>query len=112
MNNDETILDEAMRITASNRRNDYGGAFENHSRIAAIWSCIVPYSFSASDVALMMIGLKVAREAHKHKRDNLVDIAGYAFLAQVIEDEKKWRGSSLTSVPATLPDSGPASPPA
>ncbi len=33
---------------------------------------------------MAMVWLKVCREAHKHQRDNLVDIAGYASLANTV----------------------------
>ena len=38
-------------------------------------------------VALMMCGLKLVREMHRHKRDNLVDLAGYAKVADLVERE-------------------------
>jgi hypothetical protein len=34
----------------------------------------------ASDVALMLMSLKLCREANEHSWDNLVDLAGYAAL--------------------------------
>ena len=33
-----------------------------------------------------MIGVKLSRECNEHKRDNLIDIAGYALTVQMIED--------------------------
>jgi hypothetical protein len=39
------------------------------------------------DVAIMMALLKIARETHQHKRDNLVDAIGYLALAADMEDE-------------------------
>jgi hypothetical protein len=38
-------------------------------------------------VALCLIGLKVSREAYQHKRDSLVDIAGYVETLAMIESE-------------------------
>ena len=34
--------------------------------------------FTAADIPLILIAVKLAREMHRPKRDNLVDIAGYA----------------------------------
>ena len=38
------------------------------------------------DVAMMMCLLKIARQTYAPKRDNLVDLAGYAALAQRITE--------------------------
>ena len=38
------------------------------------------------EVALMMIGLKLARESHKPMRDNLVDIGGYLNCVDLIDE--------------------------
>lgn len=90
----ESILDEAKRITGGERNADYGHPRDDFARAAHIWTGILRdrlapgASIKAEDIALCMIGVKLAREAHKHKRDNLVDIAGYArTLAMVRGDE-------------------------
>ena len=53
---------------------------ENFDRIAKIWSVILGTSVTSEDVAMMMIGLKVARYASKSgfQPDTWVDVAGYA----------------------------------
>lgn len=33
-----------------------------------------------------MAGIKISRETHGHKRDNLVDMAGYAKTVDLIEE--------------------------
>jgi hypothetical protein len=38
-------------------------------------------------VALMMIGVKLAREVNTPKRDNLLDIAGYVKCIDIIDTE-------------------------
>lgn len=73
-----TILEEAMAITSGQRREDYGGVHADFTRTAAMWSEIIEHPVSARHVPLCMIALKIAREVHKPKRDNRVDIAGYA----------------------------------
>jgi hypothetical protein len=35
-----------------------------------------------------MIAVKLARQAHRHRRDNLVDIAGYARTAAMVAGEE------------------------
>lgn len=85
-----SILDEAMHATAGDRRRDYDRASANHQRIAGVWNWYVsarpdPLApLTPLDCAQMMILLKVARAAHHPKRDNFVDIAGYAKCASQI----------------------------
>lgn len=73
-------LREAATIIAGDRDKQYGGPEENFTRIAKIWSVILSTEISAEDVAMMMVGLKVARYASKSgfQPDTWVDIAGYA----------------------------------
>jgi len=73
-------LREAASIIAGDRDIQYGGPEENFTRIAKIWSVIVGVEISPEDVAMMMVGLKVARYASKSgfQPDTWIDIAGYA----------------------------------
>jgi len=86
-----SILTEAMECTSGDRRRDYDHARPNHERIAGYWNAHlravgITGTLSAADVAMMMILLKVARQARTPKRDNLVDIAGYARCVSQIEE--------------------------
>ena len=73
-------LREAARIIAGERDVQYGGPEENFERIAKVWSVITNYNFTREDVAMMMVGLKVARYASKSgfQADTWIDVAGYA----------------------------------
>ena len=44
----------------------------------------------------MMCGLKLVREMHRHKRDNLVDLAGYAKVTDMVHKAKLVRERPLT----------------
>lgn len=72
------VLEEALRITKGDRQATYGPPDQDFARTAAMWSAIKGIPFEAKEVALFMIALKISRETHQRKRDNLVDIAGYA----------------------------------
>jgi hypothetical protein len=79
---EDSILDEADRVAGENRSRDYGHPLINHERIAAIWNAQLgpklTGTITAKDVALMMVGLKLARlVASPNHRDSLVDIVGY-----------------------------------
>jgi hypothetical protein len=73
-------LREAAKIISGDRDLQYGGPEENFTRIAKIWSVIVGKEISSEDVAMMMVGLKLARYASKSgfQPDTWIDIAGYA----------------------------------
>ncbi len=73
-------LREAAGIIAGARDTQYGGPEENFERIAQIWSVILGIKITREDVAMCMVGLKVARYASKSgfQPDTWVDIAGYA----------------------------------
>ena len=86
----ESILDEAKRITAADRQNDYGHPSDDFARTALMWTGILRgrlregAEIAAGDVPLCMIAVKLARQANRYKRDNLVDIAGYARTAAMV----------------------------
>ncbi len=79
----DDILAEAYALTAGDRQSDYAHPSVNLGRTAAIWSVILKTDISAQQVALCMIGVKIARQVHKETRDNIVDIAGWARCAQL-----------------------------
>lgn len=94
---DASILAEADQVAGQNRSRDYGHPFPNHERIAAIWNVQLGPKLNAPieprEVALMMIGLKLARLTNSPlHRDSMVDICGYAKCWEMIgqwEDESK-----------------------
>jgi hypothetical protein len=73
-------LREAAGIINGDRNKQYGNPEDNFERTAKIWSVILGIEISNEDVAMMMVGLKVARYASKsgYQPDTWVDIAGYA----------------------------------
>lgn len=80
----ERVLEEAGNIISGNRDLQYGEPEENFTTIADLWNTYIDKItvLTAKDVAMMMVLLKVAREVSgRGKRDNLIDIAGYAACA-------------------------------
>lgn len=75
--NPETVLEESARIVDGDREETYGHPALNFERTAVLWSVILGHPVTVRQVALMMVGLKLAREVHQPKRDNLVDACGY-----------------------------------
>lgn len=82
----DNILQEADRITSGDRRKEYGSVKQSFGTIARLWSTVLGFQVTPMQVALCMIQLKVARQMNGHKRDSLVDIAGYARTAEMLEE--------------------------
>ena len=86
------MLDEAKELTEHIREAEYGSAEVVYDLVADFWGNYLQDTkldtLGAKDVMNMMMLLKLAREKYKHKRDNLVDIAGYANLGHKIEKNK------------------------
>ena len=81
----DSILAEAAAVVDGPRRADYGTPAENHGRTAALWSAYLGVPIAARDVCMLNVLQKVSRDRHGVKRDNLVDIAGYARNAELCE---------------------------
>lgn len=74
----ESALQEAQRLVHGDRGVDYGSPREDFTRTAQMWSAIIGAPVAPEHIPLCMIALKISRECHRPKRDNRVDIAGYA----------------------------------
>ncbi|GIV03960.1 MAG: hypothetical protein KatS3mg015_2790 [Fimbriimonadales bacterium] len=72
------ILLDALQVINRERQDDYGNPEDTFTAIARLWSAYLDLDLRPTDVAHLMILLKIARGAKK--RDNWVDIAGYAAL--------------------------------
>lgn len=76
------ILAEADRLVHSDRNKSYGEPTGNFENTAALWNTQFSHKlkepFTATDVALALIQLKLARIISSPKRDNWADILGYA----------------------------------
>jgi hypothetical protein len=83
-NIDENILQEADRLVNGDRNKDYGHPADDFGRCAKLWSVVLGCDVSPEQAALCMILVKVSRQINKPKRDNLVDIAGYAAVIEKI----------------------------
>lgn len=83
-----TILTEAEALVGNGgERNDaYDHPRNNFAAIASFWSVVLGCTVTPRQVGLCMIAVKLVRESHKHKRDNLVDLAGYARCIERLEE--------------------------
>ncbi len=88
-----TILDDAARLTSQERNEDYGPPEKDFKCVTEMFNIYIRHKYemrrlasepvqikllSSEDHAIYMILTKISRHAYKPKRDNCVDIAGYA----------------------------------
>jgi hypothetical protein len=76
-----TTSSEGLHLVNGDRQADYGEPTVNMANIAKAWSGIVGYEILPRHVPLMLAAMKLVREGHKHKDDNLVDAQGYIEIA-------------------------------
>ena len=106
MNNIESkdILQIASDLVNGDRQQQYSHPSKDFTRVAKMMSGL-GFRFDdlstgireikASDVPLFMVLVKLSREVHKHKEDNLVDCVGYIkTLDMVIKHEEENKGES------------------
>ena len=104
----ESVCAEADRIVNGPRRATYDHPLRNFRRTASIWQGVLEAKLrpgeriSPMDVALCMVGVKLAREAFAHSRDNLVDMAGYVATAEAVWDTVT-SGYASIPVPGDIP---------
>lgn len=85
----ESVLEEAQRLVHGNRGADYGHPIVDYERTGRMWGAILGIpDIDPRICCLMMVAVKLSREVNKHKRDNLVDAAGYAECAQMVADRQ------------------------
>ena len=83
-----SIIDEAKEIRGGSRQSDYGDCVANMQRISEIATLINGKKLTPKECTIVLIAVKLSREAFRHKKDNLVDLIGYTdILNEVIEHE-------------------------
>ena len=100
------VLERALEITRKNREKERGHPFYDFSKVAQIWNAIKPEgNVEPQDVALFMIGVKLARIAQERdikgypvNVDHADDIAGYADCFGRCEEEGQRLKESLDTV--------------
>ena len=77
--NRREILEAATQAVTVDRAATHGNAEDGFALIAAYWSSHLDVNVTATDVAVMMCLLKLARiKANPSHPDSFIDVAGYA----------------------------------
>ena len=93
----ETVLEEAQRLVTGDRGEAYGNPYDDFSRTSAIWTALLAdklrpgEEITAQDAIRCMCAVKLSRDVNAPKRDNRVDLAGYAMCLQMADDEEARR---------------------
>ena len=86
--NKQSILSEAEEIVNGSRQSDYGDPVESFERIAKTASMIAGRDLSPNDCCAVLMAVKLVRESFAHKRDNLVDLCGYAHIMNELNENE------------------------
>ena len=86
----KSILEEAIEILNGSRQCDYGDPVESFKRIAQMANLMSNSNdFTPVKCCIVLMATKLTRESKVHKRDNLVDLAGYGCIKQLLEEDKE-----------------------
>lgn len=73
---------EASKLVTGDRQISYGDPLDNYDKVAEVWSALSGFNIDRRLAMHMMIALKMVRDLNVPRRDNEVDICGYAHLLQ------------------------------
>lgn len=94
----EDHMAEANALVNGDRQAAYGAPLDSYEAQAKVWSGMLAdklkEDLTAEDVVLLLTAMKLRRQAHKPKRDNIVDTHGYMLVLAHVEDGRARRTSS------------------
>lgn len=92
-----SVAMEAVSLVYGDRGAAYGHPIDDYTRTAAMWSAILGTEVTPMQAVLCMVAVKLSRQVNAPKRDNLVDIAGYAECAHRIQTRLDSREAAMQS---------------
>lgn len=91
----ETCSEEAERLVNGDRQAAYSHPLDDYMKTAMMWSGALVHDLkpghriTPEQAVIMMVQLKLSRELHMPKRDNLVDAHGYLLCLEKIYEKRK-----------------------
>ena len=87
------LLGAAMDAV-KDRGEEYGPPWQNHERIAVMWTAIMGIEFEPEQVALCLAAMKIARlSENRDHQDSWTDLAGYAATgSECLHERQKTNG--------------------
>lgn len=80
---------DANALVNGDRQAAYGRPIDSYTAQAKIWSGMLAdklnADLTAEDVVLLLTAMKLRRQAHRPKRDNIVDTHGYLLVLAHVE---------------------------
>jgi hypothetical protein len=90
----KTVCQEADGLVNGARQKDYGHPFDDFTRTAAMVTAMLAHKLTkpitAEEMVLIMCQVKLSRQINAPKRDNMVDLAGYAAVEQMVIDRREY----------------------
>lgn len=101
-----SVIEEAAALVHGARQEAYGHPYDDFSRTGRLWGAILGIpDVPPHLVALCMAAVKISREVNAPKRDNLVDLAGYAEALALVRERQADTADTVTD--ASLPPHPP-----
>ena len=98
MTDRQSVLTEARGLVHGDRNAAYGHPLDDYTRTAGMVSAMLAHKLkeplTAEDLGMVMCCVKLSRQQNKPKRDNMVDLAGYAECVQWMGDERERRAAN------------------
>ena len=86
----------AANLVSRERQDSYGHPLDDFTRQGRMWEAILGIPVTAEQVALCMIAVKMSRQSHRMKLDNVVDGIGYWMTLLMISEERAERERNAT----------------
>ena len=79
---DPALASDAVATMMGDRMSTHGQPTATLARIAGMWGAYLDRDLGVSDVAAMMVIVKLARARHAYDRDHYLDAIAYTLLAE------------------------------